>query len=96
MKIRLPKFLKNRYALTALGFLIWITFFDQNNLITQIQYRMELGKLEDERVFYLQEIKKIKEDLNELKSNPKTLEKFAREKYYMKKDNEELFVLVEE
>lgn len=77
-------------------FLVWIAFFDQNNLITQIQYRMELSKLEEEKEFYQEEIKQIRSDLKELKTNPKTLEKFAREKYLMKKDNEELFVIVEE
>ena len=88
--------MKNKFALTAFVFLIWITFFDQNNLITQIQYRMELNKLEEEREFYKEEIKVILEDLDDLERNPKTLEKFAREKYLMKKENEEIFVIVEE
>ncbi len=57
---------------------------------------MELNKLEEEKGFYQEEIKQIRADLKELKTNPKTLEKFAREKYLMKKDNEELFVIVEE
>lgn len=57
---------------------------------------MELNKLEEEKEFYQDEIKQIRADLKELKTNPKTLEKFAREKYLMKKDNEELFVIVEE
>lgn len=96
IKIKVPAFLKNRYAIAAAIFLIWIAFFDQNNLITQIQYRMELNKLEEEKEFYQDEIKQIRADLKELKTNPKTLEKFAREKYLMKKDNEELFVIVEE
>jgi len=87
--------MKNRYFLAASIFLIWIAFFDQNNLITQIQYRMELNKLEEEREFYQGEIKQIRADLKELKTNPKTLEKFAREKYLMKKDEEEIFVIVE-
>ncbi|MBD99011.1 MAG: septum formation initiator [Verrucomicrobia bacterium] len=94
--MKLPKLFKNKYAWSLLAFAIWLTFIDQNNLITQVQYRMELSKLEDEQRFYQQEIKKIKEDLNELESNPKSLEKFAREKYFMKKENEELFVLIEE
>ena len=94
--MKLPKLFKNKYAWSLLAFAIWLTFIDQNNLITQVQYRMELSKLEDEQRFYQQEIKKIKEDLNELESNPKSLEKFAREKYFMKKENEELFVLTEE
>lgn len=96
LKIRIPKYLKNRYALTAGIFIVWITFFDQNNLITQVQYRMELSKLEEEKSFYQEELKVIQADLEELESNPESLEKFAREKYLMKKDNEELFVIVEE
>jgi len=95
-KIKLPKLMKNRYFIAAAIFLVWIAFFDQNNLITQIQYRLELNKLEEEREFYQEEIKQIRADLKELKTNPKTLEKFAREKYLMKKDEEEVFVIVEE
>lgn len=96
IKMYIPSFIKNKYALTAIVFLVWITFFDQNKLLTQFQYRMELNKLEEEKEFYQDEIKIIQEDLKELKTNPQTLEKFAREKYLMKKDNEELFVIVEE
>lgn len=98
MKIhfKIPAYLKNRYALTALIFLTWITFFDQNKLITQFQYRSQLNKLEEEKKFYQEEIAVIQADLEELQTNPKTLEKFAREKYLMKKEDEELFVIVEE
>ena len=98
MKIpfKIPKYLANKYALTGAIFLTWIFFLDKNKVINQLQYRMELNKLQEEKEFYEEEIKKINMDLDELKSNPKTLEKFAREKYLMKKDNEELFVIVEE
>ncbi len=96
MPINIPSWMKNRYFLTALVFLIWITFFDQNNLITQMQYRWELHKLEEEKEFYEEEIDVVQADLKELKTNPRTLEKFAREKYLMKKEDEELFVLVPE
>ena len=93
--LKIPSFLKNKYALTAAIFIIWISFFDENNLITQYQYHSELGKLQDEEVFYKDELLVIQQSLQELKTNPKTLEKFAREKYLMKKDNEVLFVIVE-
>ena len=96
LKVKIPAYLKNKYALTAIVFLVWITFFDQNKLITQFQYRAELAKLKEEKNFYKEELITIQEDLYELQSNPITLEKFAREKYLMKKDNEELFVIVEE
>lgn len=98
MKIsaKIPRFLKNKYALACIIFIAWVSFFDQNNLITQVQYRMELNKLEDERKFYHKELSQIQADLKELKSNPASLEKFAREKYFMKKADEEIFVIVEE
>lgn len=94
-QVKIPSFLKNKYALTAAIFVIWISFFDENNLITQYQYHAELSKLQDEEVFYKEELLKIQKSLKELQTNPKTLEKFARENYLMKKDNEELFVIVE-
>ncbi len=81
--------------MTTVVFILWLSFFDQNNWITQMQYQFELNKLENEREFYDEEIKKVSQDLKELRTNPKSMEKFAREKYLMKKDNEEIFVLVE-
>ena len=81
--------------MTTVIFILWLLFFDQNNWITQMQYQFELNKLENEREFYDEEIKKVSQDLKELQTNPKSMEKFAREKYLMKKDNEEIFVLVE-
>lgn len=94
-RLNISCFLKNKYTLTGAIFVIWISFFDENNLITQYQYHAELSKLQDEEVFYKEELLKIQESLKELKTNPKTLEKFARENYLMKKDDEELFVIVE-
>jgi cell division protein FtsB len=62
--------------------------------MSQYQYWNQLKKLEAEKSFYTKEIKTIKKDLNELNTNPIMLEKFAREKYLMKKENEDLFVIV--
>lgn len=92
----IPSYLKNRYVVAGFVFVVWLMFFDQNNWFTQFQYQMELNKLENEREFYDEEIKKVTQDLKELRTNPKSLEKFAREKYLMKKSNEEVFVLMEE
>lgn len=93
---RLPWFLKNRYILTVIGFVVWLTFFDQHNLISQIEYRAELYQLESDKEYYQQEITRIREDLEELLSDNEKLEKFAREKYFMKRENEDIFVFVEE
>ncbi len=87
--------LKNKYLLTTVGLTVWILFFDKNDLFTQLEFRKEVMVLQEDRNYYANEIKSITSDLRELSSNHKTLEKFAREKYYMKRDNEDIFVLVE-
>lgn len=89
---KIPNWLKNKYGLTILFFFIWVTFFDQNNLFTQYDYHLKLKEMEREQQFYNDEIAKTKKELNELSTDQKALEKFAREKYLMKKDNEEIFV----
>jgi cell division protein DivIC len=92
---RIPIWMKNRYAITGLAFIIWLLLFDKNDLISQYKIQNELSKLEEEKAFFMQEIKKDQEKLMELRTNHQTLEKFAREKYLMKRDNEEIFVIVE-
>lgn len=87
--------LRNKYLLTLISLAVWVTFFDKNDLGTQINFRKEVKQLEEERNYYAHEISAITEDIRELTSDPVTLEKFAREKYYMKRDNEEIFVIVE-
>jgi cell division protein FtsB len=69
-------------------------FFDKNDLFSQYQYHEQVSKLKQDRDFYLKETAKVHKDLDELTSNPQMLEKFAREKYHMKKDNEDVFVIV--
>lgn len=92
----LPWFLKTRYALTLAAFAVWMMFFDQHNMIRQIELRAELYQLDSDKEYYQAEIISIKEDLDELLSDNSKLEKFAREKYFMKKPNEEIFVFVAE
>jgi cell division protein FtsB len=89
-------YLLNRYVLTFFGFLFWLTFFDQHDFILQHNYRSKLNALRKERDYYVDEIEKNKNTMTELFTNNKNLEKFAREKYYMKKSNEDVFVFVDE
>jgi len=89
-------YLKNKYIVSIVALVIWLMFFDQNNWIDQIGYKLELKELKEDKLFYQEEIKKATKDLEDIKSNPNTLERFAREKYLMKKDNEEVFVIVRE
>ncbi|MEZ4722753.1 MAG: septum formation initiator family protein [Flavobacteriales bacterium] len=92
----LPWYVKNRYVLSLIAFIFWLAFFDQHNLISQIELKAELYQLEKDRDYYQEEIVQIKDDLEELLSDNSKLEKFARERYFMKRDNEEIFVFVEE
>ena len=92
---RLLNLFRNKYFLIAMAFFVFMIFFDKNDLFSQYQYYQQVSKLKQERDFYLKETAKVDKDLDELNSNPRKLEKFAREKYLMKKDNEDVFVIVE-
>jgi cell division protein FtsB len=91
-----PNFLRNRYGASALALLGWIAFVDDYDLYTTFKLRRELGRMRAQHEWYAQEIGTCKEQLRELNSNTALLEKFARERYLMKRDNEEIFVLVAE
>lgn len=88
---RIPRWLKNKYSISLIAFLVLITFFE-NSLITQYSYRKDLNGLKAEKEYFNKQIEDTRRELNELTQNPSSLEKFAREKYFMKKDNEEIFV----
>jgi cell division protein DivIC len=90
----IPSWLKNKYLLTTAGFIVWICFFDSRDLITShFREKGELNRLESSKKYYEQQIATTKQELEQLKSNPSLLEKYAREKYLMKKDNEDLFLV---
>ena len=88
--------IKNRYVITILAFLLWMAIFDENNFVAQYKTRQKLKDLEKDKKYYTTEIAHNKENLNELMSSMDNLEKFAREKYLMKRDNEDIFVFVAE
>lgn len=92
----IPGWMKNKYLLTLLVFSVWLLFFDDRDVITtHFKHRNELNQLEQSRDYYLQQIENTREELDNLKSNPALMEKYAREKYWMKKDNEDLYILPE-
>ena len=92
----IPAWLKSKYVLTTLGFTIWILFFDARDFITShFREKGELRKLEQSKKYYEQQIADTQKELDQLKTNPALLEKYAREKCLMKKDNEDLFLIRE-
>ncbi len=93
---RLIDLFRNKFFVVTVAFVVWMIFFDKNDLLSQYQYHEQVSKLEQERDFYKTETDKVSKDLEELTSNPQQLEKFAREKYLMRKDNEDVYVVVRE
>ena len=71
-----------------------MTFFDRNDLTSQLKRIHELHKLQQSEKVMDRQIIESKEELGLLKTNPQTLEKYAREKYAMKKDNEDVFLII--
>ena len=88
--------LDNRYAWTALAFLVWLFFFDRYNVINRFKTKAELENAKDQKEYYQKEIEKDKQSILELTTDTASLEKFAREKYMMKKDNEDIFLIMDE
>ncbi|MEI7588998.1 MAG: septum formation initiator family protein [Chitinophagia bacterium] len=85
-------FITNRYFLVVLGFAIWMLFFDQRDYFQQKERATELNKLEAAKKYYQDEISKTKKQLENLQNNPAAIEKFARERYLLKRDGEEVYL----
>ena len=92
---KLPKSFRNFYFLTAFIFLLWMLALDSNNLITRFQMSSKLRALENEKEYYQEKIKEVRGDHDELFGDRESVEKFAREKYLMKKKTEDIFIVEE-
>ena len=86
------KIFTNMYILVLSVFVIWMIFFDTNSLLIHLELRKEIKKLEKQQEFLKKEISEDKKVLEKL-SDPEELEKFAREHYYLKKKNEEIYLI---
>jgi len=93
---RLPPAFRNFYFVSAVSFLAWMIFLDSNDLISRFKMSSKLRSLEVEKEFYVEKISEVEKDRKELMTNKELLEKFAREKYLMKKESEDLFIIQEE
>lgn len=93
---KVPPVFRNRYILTVLVFFVWLILFDNNNLIDRFHYMKNMRQLEADREYYLNRIEEDSRKLKELKTDDENLEKFAREQYFMKKDNEDIYIITDE
>jgi len=94
--IKILRFFTNKYLIAFIGFVVWIMFFDDNNLMQHQKNKQELAQLEEQVDFYRQKIEADKRKLHELQTNDENLEKFAREQFLMKKADEDIYVIIEE
>lgn len=93
---RLIFLLGNKFFLVTVVFFAWLIFFDKNDLLSHYEYHQQLKKLKMERDFYQKETDKVTQELDQLSTNPRELEKFGREKYMMKRDNEDVYIVERE
>jgi len=91
---KIARIIRNKYLLVILALGVWLLFFDKNDLFSQWARHAEVKKLENDVQYYKDEIDRNRKEMIELQSNPKSLEKFAREHYLMHRDNEDIFILV--
>ncbi len=90
------KYINNKYFYTGLLFVVWWVYFDQESLIVQYNLTSVKTGLQDQKEYYLQEIEKDESAIATLQNDTVLLEKYAREKYYMKKDNEDVYLIVQD
>ena len=90
---QLPSWLGNKFFIAFAAFTVWMLFFDERDIFTMRHHRQELKELQQSKKYYTEQINQERTELESLKNNPATLEKYAREKYYMKRDNEDLFLI---
>lgn len=94
--MKISKIFKSFYFIATIVFLLWIAFLDSNDLITQSMRRERLQKLKGDKIYYEQKIKEISRNYQGLFNSEEALEKFAREKYYLAKAKEDVFVIVQD
>lgn len=87
------KVVGNKYFLTGVPFFIWMLFFDDNSWLLQRELNQDINELKESIAFYDEELSHDRVELHELESNPKAFEKYAREKFWMHRPGEEVYLI---
>jgi hypothetical protein len=90
---QIPAPLRNKYFLVLAVFITWMIFFDKHDILTQWRLQQTLNKMEEDRTYYKEKIQETWQDKQDIENNK---EKFAREHYHLQKDNEDVFIIVDE
>ncbi len=96
IKDKIKLLIKNFYFLFFLSFILWMILIDSNGFINRYRLSSKMKELENQRNFYLNEIEKISFDKDRFDNDDELLEKFAREEYLMKKENEDIYYIIKE
>ncbi len=83
----------NKYFLSFVFMLVWVLFFDQTDFFIQQSRLKDLEDLKTKTVYFKKEIEIAQQELSDIQNNPEALEKFAREKYFLKRDNEDIYII---
>jgi cell division protein DivIC len=89
----IPPFIYNKYFLATSLFVVWMIFFDRNDFFTQMERKRELSEIEESKTYFAEKIAEGKKFSMDMRSNADAVEKFVREKYLMKRENEDLFLI---
>jgi cell division protein FtsB len=89
----LKKILLNRYFLAIIAFTVWMTFFDTNSFKRQHLLNARISEIKDMNAFYTSEIEKNNKAIHDLITDPEAIEKYGREKYLMKRDSEDIYIV---
>jgi cell division protein FtsB len=92
VKFKIPSIIKNSYIIILTLFAIWMLFFDSNSTLVHIELNEKIEKLENEAKYYKAEIKKDESELSKIQTDS-GLEKYAREVLFMKKENEDIYII---
>jgi cell division protein DivIC len=90
---QIPAFLRNKFVLATISFVVWMMFFDRNDMFTQIERKSELNELKQSKQYFEKQIAENRKFSKDLQFNASAIEKYARERYLMKRENEDLFII---
>ncbi len=93
---KLPSIFRNKFFIAFLVVFAWLMFFDKNNFFQQWRMRSQLKEMQRDREYYLEQIKNDSTAIKKLKEDPDALERYARENYLMKKEGEDIFIIMDD
>lgn len=90
---KISSIITNKYLIAIIFFIVWMSFFDQKDFFNTIALKKEYNTLQAKKIYYTKEIAIAQQELKDFQNNPSAIEKFAREKYFLKREGEDVFII---